>query len=426
LTVTSFDHLVDLLSCRDPGAHIRRRPMSQEQRDFLNSLHGVFSAETAAVGDSHSLRETIDVMSTWWNGVPEACKIRSRYSQEDDAIALRLIDAMERCTSFEASDFAFGQIQLVCGRAEDDLIDSQAATAMAQALGAAKTSIESSLENLKSSLFEEVRTLFGVQGTTYNDCLNGLNEWYGELDANQRDINAPWHADGSKSLLRRLATIESLETTLFELIPSDNEFGLGKVASWANDRSQDYVLKFRDAKALIEDNAIKVPDPDISCGVGAELLTVDGKLQVAYSGSSCVVVKTPGDEVAVLVCDGQEDPTSPTAQVQRVTASHSVDLNGGNKAYKLVSRDAGGNFGRVITIECVDRNQKYSIKPNDQRVLPGQDKTVLVVLAPDAGAFRVQVRSLVDTAITESAIDKPSAVTTLRAIADELEGEQPQ
>lgn len=426
VTITSFDQLVDLLSCREAGTHIRRRPMSQEQRDLLNSIHATFTGQVAAVGDVHSLGETVGVLRMWWDELPAACKIRSRYSDSSDAIALRLIDAMERSSSFEAFDFVFRQLQLVCGRAEDDLIDSASVAIIAGALDAAKSSIELAVEALKSGLLNEIRALFSVSGTTYQDCLTGISEWYSGLDANQRDQNAPWHSGGSKSLLRRLGTIDSLETTLFDMIPSDPEFGLGKVQSWSTDKSEDYVLRFRDAKLLIESNAIKVPDPEISCGVGAELISTDGKLQVLYNGQSCFVVESPGDGVVVLVCDASETPTSPDAQVQKVSATQSLALNGGNRAYRLVSRDADGNLGRVMTVECVDRNQKYSIAPPTQRVLPGQDKTVLVVLPPDAGAFRVSIRSFVDTAINESALDKSDVGTVLRSIAGELEAEQDQ
>ncbi|MEN6520523.1 MAG: hypothetical protein ABFD46_05145 [Armatimonadota bacterium] len=420
VTITEFDHLWDLLSGRSPGAYMFRRPISKEQRDLLNELYGVFTGLPVGVSDARTVYEVSDAIAKWWDLQPQLARVKSLYTDEgSDAVKL-FVDAMAVRANLEPSEFVFQKLQTVCGKAGDDLIDKTRATLVVECVTKIKQAIEDAPGTFRSGLLGDIRSVFAIKGVTYDDCRAGLSEWFNGLDENQRDLSAKWHTSESRALAKNLGTITDTENTLFSLVPKD--LGLGQVADWNTDKTQDYVTKLREGIKHIEENAIKVESPLIGCVIaGQELKGQDGKWQVHYSGSGCIKVEVPKAGVLVLLSDSGEDPSAHGAQVQSISDSYEYRINGGNRTVLLVSRDSQGNYGKLCAVEFIDQLEKFTVKPPSQKKLEGMDQVVNIVLPPDPAAFQTSIRSFVETSIGENAIDRQQAATVLRDIADQLD-----
>lgn len=419
--ITEFDHLWDLLSGRSPGAFMFRRPISKEQRDLLNELHRVFTGQPVGVSDARTVYEVSDAIAKWWDMQPQLAKVKSLYTGADGEAVKLFVDSMAVRANLEPSEFVFQKLQAVCGKAGDDLIDSQRAALIVECLTKVKQAVEDTPGTYKSELLGEIRSVFGITGVTYDHCRAGISEWFNGLDENQRDLGGKWHTTESRALVKNLGTITDTENTLFNLVPKD--LGLGSVADWNTGKTQDYVAKLREGIKHIEGNAIKVESPLISCViVGQELKGQDGKWQVQYSSRGCIKVEVPKADVVVLLSDSGEDPSAHGAQVQTISDSYEYGISGGNKTVRIISRDSQGNFGKLCLVEFIDQLEKFTVRPPSQKKLDGMDQVVSIVLPPDPPAFQTSVRSFVETSIGEKAIDRPQAAAVLREIADQLEG----
>jgi len=330
------------------------------------------------------------------------------------------IDLMAVRVNLDPSEFIFQKMQIVCGNSADDEIDEQRVDLIVQCMTNVKQAIEDAPRSFMSGLLDHIRAVFGITGVTYDDCRTRISEWFNKLDENQRDPGGSWHTAESRALIKNLGTIVDAESTMFSLVPKD--LGLGAVADWNIDKTQDYVAKLREGIKHIEENAIKVESPVMSCVMpGQELKGHDGKWQVQYSGSSCVKIEVPKVGIAALLTDNGEDPSAHGAQVQTITDSYEYRVSGGNKTVCLVSRDADGNFGKVCSVEFVDQLEKYVVKQPDQPPLPGTDTLISIVLPTDPASLQTTIRTLVESSVGEKKIDRPQAVAVLREIADQLE-----
>jgi energy-coupling factor transporter ATP-binding protein EcfA2 len=419
--ITEFEHLWDLLSGRSPGAFMFRRPISKEQRDLLNELYGVFTGQPVGVSDARTVYEVSDAIAKWWDLQPQLARVKSLYTSEGSEAAKSFIDAMAVRANVEPSEFVFQKLQTICGKAEDDLIDSQRAALIVECVTKVKQAIEDAPGTFKSELLGEIRSVFGIKGVTYDHCRAGISEWFNALDENQRDLGGTWHTSESRALIRNLGTMSDTESTLFSLVPRD--LGLGQVADWNTDKTQDYVAKLREGLKHTDENAIKVDSPLISCVIaGQELKGQDGKWQVQYSNIGCIKIDVPKAGVVVWLSDSGEDPSAHGAQVLPISDSYEYRVDGGNKTVLLVSRDSEGNFGKVCSVQFVDQLEKFTVKLPSQKRLEGMDQVVSIVLPPDADAFQTVIRSLVETSLNEKTIDRQQAAIVLREIADRLDG----
>jgi hypothetical protein len=416
----SFSNLAELLRGTSPTAYLQRRPITQAQRDLAKCLYSLFVGKEVAVDEQPSLHAAFDALVSWWEKLPAVAQVSSLYAGDDEKGVDRLITAMQARAGAEASEFMFKRLQVVCGKSEDDLIDGPRADEILAELIRIKEQMEQSFTVLKESLAAEVRGVFGVTGNTYMDLQNGIMDWFNTLDENQRDMSGSWHANESKPLISYLRTIESLEKTLFELVPVG--FGLPKVADWTSDKSQDYATKFKDGKAHVEANAIKVPPPALTAGTGTELKNVPGGHQVSFRGEASLTVASPGNGIVVLVSDTGEDPRAPGAQVETVAKSHEFRVKGKIRTLKLVSRDSVGNTGKLITVEFVNQDGKHEIERPAQTLLPGDDEIVKFALPKDVLGLTATVKSLVATVVKAEIVSPREVVAVLCKVAAEMDG----
>lgn len=420
--ITEFDHLWDLLSGKSPGAFIFRRPISKEQRDLLNQLHGVYTGQPIGVSDTRSVYEVSDAIARWWDSQPQLARVKTLYEGDDSGPVKSFIDLMAVRANMDPSEFVFQKLQTVCGNAGDDLIDSERVAQISECMNKVKQAIENAPGEFKTGLLGEIRTVFGIKGVTYDHCRASISDWFNNLDENQRDLGGKWHTSESRALAKNLGTITDTENTLFVLVPKD--LGLGQVADWNTDKTQDYTTKLREGIKHINENAIKVDSPLISCVIaGQELKGTDGKWQVQYSNTGAIKVEVPKVGVTVLLSDSGEDPSAHGAQVQSISDSYEYRINGGNKTVLLVSRDSQGNHGKVFSVEFVDQLEKFTVKPPNQKKLEGMDQVISIVLPTDPAAFQTSIRSFVDTSLSEKVVDRQQASTILREIANRLDGQ---
>ena len=163
---------------------------------------------------------------------------------------------------------------------------------------------------------DEIKQIFSIEGNTLEDLRLGIQKWYNSLDYNQRDLDATWHTNESKALIKRLGQVLDISDTLFVSIPEDPGFGLKAVKDWTNDKSQDYIQKIRIGKEHIEENKIKVDPPDWEVASTNKYKTERNKkgAYVNYRLSAKLVVKPPTKDTVVFATSNGEDPWDSKSQ----------------------------------------------------------------------------------------------------------------
>ena len=416
----SLQDLLDLILGQYPTACMIRRSISEDERYLLNGLVALFSGQSISTGDQKFLGDALDATADWWEGLPAAARILALYEQPADGadVALRLIETMPTRASVGASQFLFENLQTVCGFAGDDLIKRKRAGEILAALGQAKALMEGTPGRLEAGIAENVRPIFGVTDATYTDLKDGMLAWFHALDESQKYAGAAWQSSESKSLVDVVSRMDTLEKALFAQLPE--RLGLGAVNNWTADHSTALVERIGNAKKRVDENAIKVPVPEVSVSAGLTLERAGKDFQVRYRGDAVLTVAPPQGACDVLVSTTDQDPSRPGAQVEAVKRARGFPVTGGNQTFWMVSRDADDLKSPVLKVVFVDQDAKYRIMAPAQPLLPGQQVTVSIALPSDIQSLRTSIRSMVDSVIQTHRLEPGKAADELDAIARDL------
>ncbi|MBI4529962.1 MAG: hypothetical protein HY709_00420 [Candidatus Latescibacteria bacterium] len=282
-----------------------------------------------------------------------------------------------------------------------------------------KEAIDGGYDRVKNTLLKELRTLFQVEGHTYDDLKQSLANWFNGLDANQRDPNADWHSHESKPLVMHLGTITDVEETLFAIIPSSGGFGLGRVRDWTRARTTDYLTKFNTGKAHIEDNCIKVPVPEWNVeGEIIEQKQTGKAVHVSYRSEAKIRFGKLPRGAKIYVTSSGEDPRREDAQRQEIMVGEELQPFIANSKIQFVERDTNGNYSPVTTIVLVNEDTKHEIHPPRQLGLDEMHTTF--VFPKDPEGLRISARTLFESAIELNIADKETIQELLIQLVKEL------
>jgi len=420
IAINAFEVIYSLVQGDYPNAVLVYRQISNDEREFLNHLFDVFTPESRQKIGERSVFETHDSIKSWWDSLPTISK-SPIYEAKLSLTIPKLLETFNKISEAVPHDFVFGKLQTIYGYDEDELITKQKATDILTRLKSDKKCIEEGLDHIKSKIQSEVKELFSIEGNTIEDLRIGIQKWFNNLDSNQRDPDGTWHTNESKTLIMKFSQVLDIRDTLFVSIPEDPGFGLKAIKDWTIDKSQDYIQKMRMGKEQIENNKIKVDSPIWQVTPSSKAKIEENKRGaiVSYRLSAGLEVKTSAKNTTVFGTSNGEDPRDSKSQRIEIKAETTLQIDGGNKRFRLISRDEEGNWSREIEINFIDQEKKHEIRPEEGF---GKGETMVQFVFPvDEQSFKTSIRSLIKGSLEKQVIDKKGLKRFLTELVRENE-----
>lgn len=414
IEVKDFDQIYQLIENNYPNAVLVYRQLSNSEKEFVNKLFDVFNPDQPQKIGDRFVGETYNCMKNWWDTLPTVSKSPIYSSAAQDRIP-KLLDTFGNISATVPHDFVFGLLQEIYGYDNDELITEDKGKDILSKIKQDKDTIEQAYENIKNRIQKEIKVVFSVEGNTLEDLRTGIQNWYNNLDSNQRDPDAIWHSNESKTLIRKLAQVLDISDTLYVAIPNDSGFGLAPVRSWTSDRTTDYIQKITAGKHQIENNKIKVEPPlwAIPAGIKNKVEKTVRGATISYRLSTQIEVEPPSKGAAVYATSTGEDPRDSKSQRSETKNKQIIPINGGNKKVRLITVDAEGNWSKEIEITFIDLEKKHEIRL-DQSF--GETPIVQFVFPIDEQSFKTSIQSLIKESINRKIVDN----TTVRKTLEDL------
>jgi len=420
IEIKDFDVIYDLIEGNYPNAVLVYRQISRPERDFLNQLFDLFSLGTPQKIGDRSVFETYNNLKLWWDLLQTISK-SSIYDTKLLPTIPKLIDAFNNISEIVPHDFVFGRVQVIYDYDYDELITEQKAKDILAKLKTDKKCIDEAYDCLKNEIQNEIKQIFSVEGNTLEDLRLGIQKWYNSLDYNQRDLDATWHTNESKTLTKKLGQVLDISDTLFVSIPEDPGFGLKAVKDWTNDKSQDYIQKIRIGKGHIEENKIKVDPPIWQVTPFNKCKCEESKkgANINYRVSAKLIVKPPTKDTVVFATSNGEDPWDSKSQRSEIKTETTLDVDGGNKRFRLITGDKEGNWSKETEINFIDQEKKHEIRVEKSF---GKEQTIVQFVFPlDEQSFKTSIQSLINESLEHSIVDKKTVKKTLTELLKETE-----
>ncbi len=351
----SFEEILSLSEGQYPNAFLSYRPLSAQEKALAKLVYGTFAPSGPASTKDYTVVEAHSALQTWWDQLPPLTKVADIYRDCEIPIIVPFIQAMQKVAARDAHSFLFDELPMAFGLDAGMATTRDSVDAMKAALPEVKNELTNALEGVERRIMESVRQLFGVEGNTYDDLLEGIKGWYNKLDSNQRDSHAPWNNHDSHPLVLCLKSITDLRETFLNRIPDSVDYNMRPVRDWMQDRVDEYVQRLLRGKEHIEKNQTKV-EPAQVCPKGEHEWSPEGSL--LFRDAVSLTFKPPVKGGKVFVAEGTTDPTDPAAQRTQFKGTEALEVND-HKTLRVAAQDAEGNWSPVQTIKLINANKEY-------------------------------------------------------------------
>lgn len=347
--IQSFDQLEEIVNSSSPFAVFEKRKLDEAQKQLVVDLFKIFGDKDIAVGEIPRTKELLDKIISWYDKLPRISKAEELYKDESVQNFLSLIKA-------DASDpytFLFEKLQTVFGFDAEEKLDAKINETVVGGVKSILKSIESKLDEIEEKILTGYLAIFGVKGTTFGNLEDSIIEWYNDLDANQRELNAEWHSKNSRPLVKFLKDTQNLRSLIFDSIPTSNDYSLGKVAEWNVDNTQIYLDKVKDgletirnAKILVEKPVVVVENGKVDYESGKDLQITCDKIK-----DLIIRVSLPQNAKEIWVNYQGNDPRSKNSQKEILKENTVLQIDKNSRTIILVAVDVEQNFSQTITLK---------------------------------------------------------------------------
>lgn len=186
MPLIQFEDLYDLIVGEYPNAYLEHREIAESECNFINRLYTIFSKKKLGASETASVIQVYRLMKEWWIELPPVVKVKDAYELKVESIE-KFLDVFEKIESRDEHGFILRDLQTIYGFEPDELITDEKTTQIIENISKDKDTIESCERKMKDKILSGIRKIFNIEGSTYNDILNGVNKWFNALDSYQRD-----------------------------------------------------------------------------------------------------------------------------------------------------------------------------------------------------------------------------------------------
>lgn len=388
--LNDVENIIDLATGKFPNATVERRLLNPPTARLINAIYNLFAAAPAPAGVQQTLSEAWRALQGWWKARTRLERAVGIYA--DDTSTCELVDLLAKNSeSNTGSQIFLEELKRIYGYDPDADLDDADVQEITRQLAADKTVVEQRAAQIKTSLINELSSLFQPQGDTYLAYIQAISAWYENLHPDQKLLTADWQTEPTRAILEAVQKLQDVEKTFLETIPASYGFKLTKVDDWSYDQSSTYFTLFKDALKHIENSLPKVPPPVWKTTVKAEA-AYNGQSQVKYHGAVKLKVESPGEELKVRVTMNEDPRTAKqfvTVEKGRAWETEVTD----SCAYLLVTQDGQGDFSGLLRVVFTNLDEDYKlIAESAPKLDPAEhlfrfrnpvDKPGLVVLLKD-------------------------------------------
>lgn len=407
------DLIIGLVNHEHPNAILERREIRPAERTLINAIHDLFAPQPGAVGQQHTVIDAYSVLRDWWNRQSPLAQASALYPT--DTATYRLVQMLHTIVGANPYRFILEQLKAVYGADDDTVITPALQHEIIAGMQHDKTRIEATVGQIKQALIKRLMQRFTSASDAYSDYQQALQEWYRTLGPEQRDEYADWQTPTTRALVKQLRSLTNVETTLFDQLPAEVGFGLGKVEGWSRDRSIEYIEMLHHGIERIEAHRATVAPPEYAI---AGTTSNPGQTQFSFRGSTKLTVRPPEVGVKVRITNTGEDPRT-AQQFESVEQATELTITA-TSDMKLVSQAPDGTFGAVIVLSFMNDDTRYRAFPVAQPKLIGELE-YRFFLPNDKEALHILLESILQYVMNEGSINHTDVIELLARLRSELE-----
>jgi hypothetical protein len=159
-------------------------------------------------------------------------------------------------------------------------------------------------------------------------------------------------------------------------------------------------------KEQVENNKIKVDPPIWNIRSSSKIKTEEIKRgkNISYRLSAEFEVRPPLEHTTVFATSNGEDPRDSKSQRSEIKTVTTINVDGGNKRFRLITKDDESNWSKEIEINFIDQEKKHEIQADKGF---GKDEILVQFVFPvDEQSFKTSVKSLINGSLEKNIIDR--------------------
>ncbi|MDD4018105.1 MAG: hypothetical protein PHV28_09170 [Kiritimatiellae bacterium] len=358
--LNSYDVLVDVVS--DPASKIvfEVRDISKEQRKLVDGIAVAVGASPLKHGETRSLGAAFEAVSTWWRELPAVAKVNALYAKKDRMRLGNLKDVMSDLGTIDRFDLLLNRIPtLYLGDTAENALSDADVEKTCQAFAEDVKSLGNGYMLIQNEVAGGIASLFGTKGDLIH-CESVVSEWFqNSLNPAQRDPMRYDDDPDAEALVKALADgNSSFDSKVMTTLPG--AFGFGAVRSWDSLHTEDYIGKWKQAKAAVEKQAVHIPDPVVG-NVSKGQKIADNHWRLDSDATVELSITDPA--TTLIYTTNGEDPRKSDA---RKTHTGSLTLDnpcGDQSGIKVQARamDDDGNVSDLLQLRLVNKEKEFQI-----------------------------------------------------------------
>jgi hypothetical protein len=120
----------------------------------------------------------------------------------------------------------------------------------------------------------------------------------------------------------------------------------------------------------------------------------------------------------VYATSNGEDPWDSKSQRSEIKPETTLDVDGGNKRFRLITGDKEGNWSKETEINFIDQEKKHEIRLETGF---GKGETIVQFVFPvDEQSFKTSIQSLVNESLEYRVVDKKAVKKALTELPSPL------
>jgi energy-coupling factor transporter ATP-binding protein EcfA2 len=358
--LNTYDDLVEVVSDPAPKLVFEVRDITKKQRQLVDGIAVLVGATSLKHGETRSLKEAYEAVNTWWRELPPVSKVVELYPTKDRKRLANLKNIMGDIARVDRFDLLLNRIPaLYLGESAEGTLSETDVETVCASFGADVKSFGNGYSLVQAEVAEGIASLFDTKGDLIH-CESVMSEWFQNgLNPAQRDPMRYDDDPDAEALVKTLADgNSSFDSKVMATLPM--AFGFEAIRYWDSLPIADYIAKLKQAKAAIEKQAVRIPDPVVGSVVnGQEIADNHWRMD----GDSTVELCITEPATTLIYTTNGEDPRKSDS---RHTHTGSLTLEnpcGQHPGVKILVRamDNDGNLSGLLDVRLTNKAHEYQI-----------------------------------------------------------------
>lgn len=353
INIQSFDQVNDIVNSQTKFALFKRRALDDVQKDFLINIYKHYSQESLPVDVVPKMKDTVTAIQNWFENLNKLNQSEDFY---DDTKIKGYLRFLYECNPSDAYNSLFCKMQTIFGYEEDDRLDKEIKDTILKGIESFDKTINNKDEEIRNKIFQKFLEIFNTNGKTYDNLAESVQDWYNDLDENQKELAN--QSNDSHPLIYHLKDTLNIREVIFDLIPSSQNYGLGRVEDWnTNNNIKIYLDKVKKGLEKIDELKVKVDIPiiDVKNADSFNLKTTRPLIRYESKNDLELNVLLPDNASEIHISYQNEDPKKQGVQIKKTKNKIKIVPDRNDQTIQMVSLDKDGNYSQTIILQLKEK-----------------------------------------------------------------------